>query len=85
MREGQHVTVDVLNDTDVPMKASTQKILTTHVGSLSRPERLIEANRRRAADEVDDQELCEGDVVVVEQLNGLTLAVRCADEWERSA
>ena len=40
---------------------------------------------RRAWPEVDDQELSEGDVVVVEQLNGLTLAVRCADEWERSA
>jgi membrane-bound serine protease (ClpP class) len=37
---------------------------------------------RRAWPEVDDHEIAEGDVVVVEQLNGLTLAVRCAEDWE---
>ena len=38
---------------------------------------------RRAWPEVDDQQLREGDLVVVERLNGLTLAVRCAEDWER--
>jgi 5-methyltetrahydropteroyltriglutamate--homocysteine methyltransferase len=33
------------------------RIRTTHVGSLSRPDRLIEANRRRVAGEIDDAEL----------------------------
>jgi len=37
---------------------------------------------RRAWPEVDDHEIAEGDVVVVERLNGLTLAVRCAEDWE---
>jgi membrane-bound serine protease (ClpP class) len=37
---------------------------------------------RRAWPEADERELSEGDVVVVEQLSGLTLAVRCAEEWE---
>jgi membrane-bound serine protease (ClpP class) len=34
---------------------------------------------------LDDAQLCEGDVVVVERLSGLTLAVRGAEEWELSA
>jgi membrane-bound serine protease (ClpP class) len=38
---------------------------------------------RRAWPEVDDQQLREGDLVVVERLNGLTLAVRFAEDWER--
>ena len=29
-----------------------------------------------------DEELCEGDRVVVERVSGLTLAVRKAEEWE---
>jgi membrane-bound ClpP family serine protease len=33
----------------------------------------------------DAEVLREGDVVVVERLNGLTLSVRGADEWERHA
>jgi membrane-bound serine protease (ClpP class) len=40
---------------------------------------------RRAWPDVDDEELQEGDVVVVERLSGLTLAVRGAEEWERLA
>jgi membrane-bound serine protease (ClpP class) len=38
---------------------------------------------RRAWPDLDSEEINEGDVVVVEQLSGLTLAVRCAEEWER--
>jgi 5-methyltetrahydropteroyltriglutamate--homocysteine methyltransferase len=37
--------------------STTSRICTTHVGSLSRPDRLIEMNRRRVAGEIDDQEL----------------------------
>ncbi len=39
------------------MKRSESRILTTHVGSLPRPEELIELNRRRAEAEVDDDAL----------------------------
>jgi membrane-bound serine protease (ClpP class) len=40
---------------------------------------------RRAWPELEEGLLEEGDVVVVEQLNGLTLAVRSAEDWERTA
>jgi membrane-bound serine protease (ClpP class) len=40
---------------------------------------------RRAWPDVDDEQLQEGDVVVVERLSGLTLAVRGAEEWEHLA
>jgi membrane-bound serine protease (ClpP class) len=30
----------------------------------------------------DDEEICEGDRVVVERVSGLTLAVRKAEDWE---
>jgi membrane-bound serine protease (ClpP class) len=38
---------------------------------------------RRAWPELDDKRLGEGDVVVVEAISGLTLAVRGAEDWER--
>jgi membrane-bound serine protease (ClpP class) len=37
---------------------------------------------RRAWPDLDDEQLREGDVVVVERLSGLTLAVRSAEDWE---
>jgi membrane-bound serine protease (ClpP class) len=37
---------------------------------------------RRDADEGDAETLREGDPVVVERVNGLTLCVRRADDWE---
>ena len=37
------------------MRASTDRILTTHVGSLPRPDDLIEANRAREAGEAIDE------------------------------
>jgi 5-methyltetrahydropteroyltriglutamate--homocysteine methyltransferase len=41
------------------MKDSRSRILTTHVGSLPRPDSLIELNLRRAEGEADDAELAE--------------------------
>jgi 5-methyltetrahydropteroyltriglutamate--homocysteine methyltransferase len=41
------------------MKASSSRILTTHVGSLPRPDALIDLNRRRAEGDADDAELAE--------------------------
>ena len=41
------------------MKQSQSRILTTHVGSLPRPDALLELNRRRAEGEVGDEELAE--------------------------
>ena len=38
--------------------------------------------RARRSWEEDDRALEEGDQVVVEQVQGLTLAVRRAEEWE---
>jgi membrane-bound serine protease (ClpP class) len=38
--------------------------------------------RRSWPEEADDEPLGEGDQVVVERVNGLTLAVRKAEEWE---
>jgi membrane-bound ClpP family serine protease len=40
------------------------------------------ARRSACADEEEPPELHRGDTVVVEQLNGLTLSVRPAEEWE---
>jgi 5-methyltetrahydropteroyltriglutamate--homocysteine methyltransferase len=37
------------------MKTSTDRILTSHVGSLPRPDDLIEANRAREAGEATDE------------------------------
>ena len=37
------------------MKASRERILTSHAGSLPRPDDLIEANRAREADDADDE------------------------------
>ena len=37
------------------MKTSTDRILTTHAGSLPRPDELIERNRARQANETDDE------------------------------
>jgi 5-methyltetrahydropteroyltriglutamate--homocysteine methyltransferase len=39
------------------MKRSTSRILTTHAGSLPRPEALLELNRRRAAGEASEEQL----------------------------
>jgi 5-methyltetrahydropteroyltriglutamate--homocysteine methyltransferase len=39
------------------MKTSDSRILTTHVGSLPRPDELLELNRRRAAGDASDEEL----------------------------
>jgi membrane-bound serine protease (ClpP class) len=38
---------------------------------------------RTAWPELEQEHPTAGDVVVVERLSGLTLAVRCAEEWER--
>lgn len=38
--------------------------------------------RQRWADSDDNESLREGDLVVVERVNGLTLSVRRAEEWE---
>jgi membrane-bound ClpP family serine protease len=40
---------------------------------------------RQERGDLDGETLCEGDSVVVEHVNGLTLSVRRADEWELSA
>jgi membrane-bound serine protease (ClpP class) len=40
---------------------------------------------RRAWPELEAGDLREGDIVVVENLKGLTLSVRCAEDWEQSA
>jgi len=38
------------------MRSSSTHILTSHAGSLPRPEHLIEANRARAAGEASDEQ-----------------------------
>jgi 5-methyltetrahydropteroyltriglutamate--homocysteine methyltransferase len=44
-----------LEISDIAMKLSTERILTSHAGSLPRPDDLIEANRARAAGEAADE------------------------------
>jgi membrane-bound serine protease (ClpP class) len=64
--------------------------LVGHVGVIRRPpapvgQVLLDGalwHARRSWGDEDEQELGEGDHVVVDRVNGLTLAVRRAEEWE---
>jgi 5-methyltetrahydropteroyltriglutamate--homocysteine methyltransferase len=57
------------------MRASTDRILTTHVGSLPRPDELIEANRAREAGEPSDETRFQ------QQLrSGVAAVVRCQQQ-----
>jgi len=51
-------------------------------GSVAVDGALWKARRSPSAEEDEDHELHSGDTVVVEHLNGLTLSVRPAEEWE---
>ncbi len=44
------------------MRTSTDHILTSHVGSLPRPDDLIAANRAREAGEATDERAIRGDI-----------------------
>lgn len=55
---------------------------TDGTGSVDLDGAVWRARRSVCADEEEPPELHRGDTVVVEQLNGLTLSVRPAEEWE---
>jgi membrane-bound serine protease (ClpP class) len=55
---------------------------TDSTGSVSVDGALWHARRSASPDEHEVAELHAGDTIVVERLNGLTLSVRAAEEWE---
>ena len=52
------------------------------IGVISHGDVLVSGERWRARRSWAEEELTEGDQVVVEQVQGLTLSVRRAEEWE---
>jgi membrane-bound ClpP family serine protease len=55
---------------------------TSGTGSVALDGAVWQARRSAADDDEDRSELHAGDPIVVERLNGLTLSVRPAEEWE---
>jgi membrane-bound ClpP family serine protease len=52
------------------------------IGVMQHGDVVVHGERWRARRSWDEEALAEGDQVVVEQVQGLTLAVRRAEEWE---